>query len=508
MSDKPPVVKKKTGKKPKRKSGTSSPKTPKSHKSSERSSPRPPDSEPVPKLTLPSKLCLMHKKDLKLYCDNREELICEECALNPMYSRYPARVVTIEEAFRVRLSGLYNTLTNYILPKRIQIDSQKYNVGSCLSIVKARKAEIERDMKGEFSAMNERLNFSYGTKQAVLQHDLKELQVDLDRIQHITSLIESSANDQVTFLQRSADLRSLIEMTTSKPFRAIMDVRADDLPTELSKVREITSDYCAVQNLIRVKNELIWKLIHETPKPREINEASQRELAEWARLTEKYTQELRRFQICCEYCNCMMSEETVNTNCPKNLRGEARGSNLRLQGTGRHYFTDEPRPTVRSSSPATKDSEVSLKDIARIVRQKSIPLHGLLLQQDRTKEGKLKSQEFIETIIQVFEVTKAQATDLTVKFDKKRTGVVKYIKFVRCVSEEIISEGLGSLLDALRVCDGELHGVVSEEVFIGALSDGGVVVEDLSVFKGIELDGDGNVDYLRFITDFREKNRQ
>ena len=79
---------------------------------------------------------------------------------------------------------------------------------------------------------------------------------------------------------------------------------------------------------------------------------------------------------------------------------------------------------------------------------------------------------------------------------------------MRCVSEEIISEGLGSLLDALRVCDGELHGVVSEEVFIGALSDVGVVVEDLSVFKGIELDGDGNVDYLRFITDFREKNRQ
>ena len=507
MSDKPPVAKKKLGKKPIRKSGTSSPKTPKSHKSSERSSPRLPDTEPPPKPFASPSLCQIHKKDLKFYCDSREELICEDCASNPMYSRYPSCVVTIEEAFRVRLSGLYNTLTNCIMPKRLQIDSQKYRVGSFLSLVKARKAEIERDMKGEFSAMNERLNFSYGTKQAVLQHDLKELQVDFDRMQHIIALVESSANDQVAFLQRSADLRSLIEMTASKPLRAMAEVRADDLPTELTRVREIASDYCAVQNLARVKDELIWKLLQDSARPTGVDEASQRELAEWARLAEKYTQELRRLQISCEYCNCLMSEETVNTNCPKNIRGEARGTSTRLQGTGRHYFTDEPRKSLRSFSPATKDSEVPIRDIARIVAQRAVPLQGLFVQQDPGREGRVKSKEFSEVVGNALELTKGQATDLAGKFDKKRKGVVEYRKFVRCVNEEIMKEGLGGMLDALRAGDEELHGVVSQEGFIEILRGIGVVVEDLSVFKGIELDGNGNVEYLRFITDFRKRTR-
>lgn len=347
MSEKPPVPKKKVSKKPKRKSGTSSPKTPKS-KSSETSSPRPPDSEPLPKSFLPSRLCLIHKKELKKYCDNREELICEECALNPSYSRYPCKVVTLEEAFRMRLSGLYNVLNNYILPKRLQVAGQQIKVGECLATVKTKKSEIERDMKGEFSAMNERLNFSYGTKQAILQHELKELQIDLDRIQHIISLIESSANDQVAFLQRSSDLRSLMDLALSKPFRVSIDIHSEDLPKELNKVREIINEFPAMQQLVKVKDEMVWKLLHENQSPKEMDEAYQRELAEWARLTEKYTQELRKFQINCEYCACGLSEETVNTNCSKNLKGENR-KNSRLQGTGRHFFTDDPRPDLGNS---------------------------------------------------------------------------------------------------------------------------------------------------------------
>ena len=257
MSEKPPVAKKKVGKASKKKSGTSSPRTPKSRKSSEASSPKPLEVEPIPKLYLSSKMCPIHKKELKLYCDNQEELICEDCALRPSYSRFPSKIIKVEEAFRLRLSGLYNTLNNYILPKRSHIDIQKENVTSVLAHVKERKCEIERDMKGEFSAMNERLNFSYGTKHAVLQNDLNELQIDLDRIHHIINMVESSSNDQISFLQRQTDLKNLIDLSLSKPFRLKIDVRSDDLPVELNRVREIVTEYNALQQLIALKDELI-----------------------------------------------------------------------------------------------------------------------------------------------------------------------------------------------------------------------------------------------------------
>ena len=356
MSEKPPIAKKKKGKKSKKQSGTSSPKTPKSHKSSENSSPKP-EIESVPPLFLSTKICSMHKKELKLYSENKEELICEDCSSDPSYMRYPSKISKIEDAFRMRVTGLYNVLTNYIMPKRSQIETQKSNVESCINAVKLRKTEIERDMKGEFSAMNERLNFSYGTKQAVLHNDLKDLRLDLDRIEHIINIVESSARDQISFLQRSTDLKGLIDLSLSKPIRINMDITSSDLPKELNKVREVVGDFPAVRELIKVKDEIIWKILHEKPSDRDVNDAVQKELVEWARLAEKYTQELKRFQINCEYCGCPLSEETVNTNCAKNLRGENRGQIARLEGTGRHYFSDQPKVSYREKEENMPDKE-------------------------------------------------------------------------------------------------------------------------------------------------------
>lgn len=505
MSDKPPAFKKKAVKKTKKKSGTSSPKTPKSH-TSEPSSPRL-DPDFVPRLPLSSKICAMHKKELKLYSDTNEALICEDCAMMPNFTRYPSKNIGVDEAFRVRLSGLYNILNNYVLPKQGQLKGQKGKVEGCLADLKNNKGQIEKDMKGEFSAMNERLNFSYGTKQAVLQHDLKELQLDLDRAEHIINIVEGSASDQISFLQRSADLRNLIDLVLSKPFRVTIDVDANDMPKELVKVREIASDFEALKNLINIKDELIWKLIHEKPSQRDINESAQRELAEWARLTEKYTQELRKFQINCEYCGCALNEENVNSNCHKNLRGESRGPVQRLQGTGRHYFTDQPRPSFRSSSPATKESDISIKDLARIVKQKSIPLQRLFLQEDVNRAGSVQTKDFSDIISSTLELTKSQIADLASKFDKKKLGLVKYSKFVKQICEEIIKENVKSLLDAFRYSDEELEGVVSADIFLKILADFGVVLENPKILKFVEIDDDGNIEYLSFINDLVRKKR-
>jgi Ca2+-binding EF-hand superfamily protein len=451
-----------------------------------------------------SKVCPVHKKEFNLFSDTREELICEDCALAPAHSRYPAKVVKTDEAFRVRLSGLYNVLNNYVLPKQTQISAQKARVETCLAAVKAKKAEIEKDMKGEFSAMNERLNFSFGSKQAVLQHELKELQLDLDRINHIVMIVESSASDQVSFLQRSSDLKSLIDLSLSKPFKVRVDVDSSDMPKELSKVREIVSDYSAIKNLIQLKDELIWKLLHEKPNPKELNEATSRELAEWARLAEKYSQELKRFQVSCEYCNSPLNEETVNSNCGKNLKSESRG---RLAGTGRHFFSDNPKRSVRSSSPATKENEISIKDLARLIKQKMIPLHKIFLQEDPNRTGYVKIKDFVDITQNLFEISKPQASELASKFDKKKTGQVLYEKMVRMVCEENILDSKKEILAYFREIDLEFDGVVSVNEFLNGLAKFGAVLEGLKVLKQVEVDESGNVEYLVFINDVVKRNR-
>ena len=48
---------------------------------------------------------------------------------------------------------------------------------------------IERDMKNEFSAMQERLNSACGSKVAILTHDINELNNDLDRINFVITSV-------------------------------------------------------------------------------------------------------------------------------------------------------------------------------------------------------------------------------------------------------------------------------------------------------------------------------
>lgn len=103
--------------------------------------------------------------------------------------------------------------------------------------IKRSKMGTERDMKSEFSAMNERLNAVCGSKLAILQHDLTDLQSDVDRVNNIITTVETCSHDTVNFLRRSVEIRDAIEMAISKPFRTEINVYPEELPTELSEIR-------------------------------------------------------------------------------------------------------------------------------------------------------------------------------------------------------------------------------------------------------------------------------
>jgi hypothetical protein len=96
---------------------------------------------------------------------------------------------------------------------------------------------IERDMKGEFSAMNNRLNAEYGSRVAILEHAVSALQTDLNRINDVINRVETG-QDYVTFLQESKEIRGQIEMCLAKTVPTDIPMPADGLPYELGELRE------------------------------------------------------------------------------------------------------------------------------------------------------------------------------------------------------------------------------------------------------------------------------
>lgn len=314
--------KKKSGKKPARKS-SSSPKSAKSGKSKNSSERSSPVQDRVPEFSGIS--CFRHRKEVKFFCEIHEEVLCDECLTSSPYTTSQSKILKLDEAYRKRFSSAYQVLNSSIVPKRDQISAQISRLSAKLEEVREAKSLIEKDMKGEFSAMNERLNSDFGSKVALLEYDIGELQADLDRIDYIVNSIQSANSDIQGFLAKFSNIRDTTDLILAKPFRTEVNIDPETLPKELIEIRENVLQYPALKSLLKTKDEIIFKLIHENENYGKVDDQTQKELAEWAKLTEKFSIELAKYRMVCEYCNCVLDNNSVNSNCARN-------------SGNRHYF--------------------------------------------------------------------------------------------------------------------------------------------------------------------------
>ena len=78
-----------------------------------------------------------------------------------------------------------------------------------------------------------------------------------------------------------------------------------------------------MEQLCQLKDEIIWKLMVDNQdintKVKEINEKSKLEIEKWAKLSEKYVSELKKYNLFCIFCGCALDENTVNSSCEKNF---------------------------------------------------------------------------------------------------------------------------------------------------------------------------------------------
>ena len=386
--------------------------------------PSPQYQQPQPSKPIPVRTCVHHNQALKYYCEACEEPTCEECHNSGPHNTELHRVATLQEAFNARYnylgSGNYKTLLEKRDKLLAQLDKVDYRIGEIRSV----SSIIERDIKTEYAGMLEKLKSAEGVKQAILQHDMAEIQKDIERIDSIFDAIDEYLQgdlrgDYVGFLIKFREMHEYIEYAITKPFKAKIDVVPNDLPRELTERRKMLEKAEQCESLLKLKDEIIWNLIQEKKKLSkmaeiDLDKAVQQEWNEWARLIEKYCEELLKYQLVCAHCGGALDELTVNSACPANSPDSKRSETkhtaeeppLDSKGNGKHFFGKPLKQAGNQSflakvmvDPRALSAFNALKDGGK---EKIVELRRRISEIDKDGRDEIGTAEFRDALLAIY----------------------------------------------------------------------------------------------------------
>ena len=178
--------------------------------------------------------CIWHHKQLTLYCETREEPLCEEC-LSSQYKNLSSKIIPIDEAYRYRISSIYNTLSTHLFGRKEQLEAQS-------------------------------------------RSDKQSLVSDLENINDIISELASADRDLVKFLMNYRKIKYSLETAISKPFRSDIKTKPTDLPRELEDIRGLSAKCINLQALVEFKNDMIWNFLHDRVPTCKVTKEIEKEL--------------------------------------------------------------------------------------------------------------------------------------------------------------------------------------------------------------------------------------
>jgi hypothetical protein len=315
------------------------------------------------------KLCYHHNTPLKFYCESCEEPICHECQMIGPHNSKLHRISNIFESFRKKFSYINNLVNKSLLGKYDQLTNQIQAIEFIIDEIKTMKNSIEREIRTEYSAMIENLRSAEGKKLAILQYESAILSKDINKIQDIINSINdiqySDSPDMIGFLIKYKMINENVELCISKPFkRGVEEFTLDDFPRELEEKNSKIDKYNKMKKLLKAKDDIIWNLILERKAREEkeilkLKEKTHNEISEWAKLSDKYAMELKKFHLLCHFCGCYMDENTVNSLCMNNSDGAEHGQftvvnkvPVEMLNTKRHFF-NPPKEDKKKATMST-----------------------------------------------------------------------------------------------------------------------------------------------------------
>ena len=303
------------------------------------------------------KTCYLHSgQSLKLFCESCEEPICHECQMIGPHNNKLHKVVNIIDSYRKKLNYVNLINNKNINNKYNQLMNQIQYLDNISKQIKEVKSSIEKNIRKEYGQMIDNLNSFEGKKLAIINYESSNLQKNLNDISEIINylnqIILSDQPDMIDFLLKYKQINEKVEDILAKPIKTKYNIVKDDFPHELEEKNKKIKNCENLEQLCQLKDEIIWKLMTDTEvniNIKEINEKSKMEIEKWAKLSEKYVNELRKYNLNCKFCGCALDENTVNTSCEKNFNIEGQElidvqnsiNNKSFEGiigSKRHYF--------------------------------------------------------------------------------------------------------------------------------------------------------------------------
>ena len=279
-------------------------------------------------------------------------------------------------------------LSSGLLNKRDLQLAQLQRLSYRMDEIKYVKNIIEKDVQGEFGGVVDRLRNAEGQKIAILQNEMAQLQNEIEKIDGLVNEYNKVRDDAPEMMLRARAIKDNVDGLITKPFKRNIDVIPDDLPRELSDLRQLLARASSIKGLLKMRDTVIFQL-HQDKKVSEklaidnFNTMASEEVNSWAKLTDKYAEDVKKFQLICFYCAEALTEENVNEPCLLNKNKElnsafggftAKAPKDKYHGNLRHFFS-EPGQEIFTSGLAFQNLQSMFSE-----EQTSMLKKGLMLQ--------------------------------------------------------------------------------------------------------------------------------
>jgi palmitoyltransferase len=135
--------------------------------------------------------------------------------------------------------------------------------------------------------------------------------------------VVNGAPDMLGFLHKFRQLNENIEYCATKQMKVEIDVYPNDLPRELAERRVLMEHYEEQRKLLKFKDDVIWKLSQQLKQKYdqfqdEFDKETRHEMNEWARLVDRFANELKKYELVCAFCGQHLSPDNINAECVQN----------------------------------------------------------------------------------------------------------------------------------------------------------------------------------------------
>jgi len=320
--------------------------------------------------------CHHHDLPLRLFCETCHEPICKECQRIGPHNTQLHSIGSLFGIYKKFIDIGKSYLNGPLKEKSFKIEELMIQIDNLLNENKDKAKEMLHGISLEYENIIENIIKIDGNKKAELSFNASELQKDIINIQNILDLInkkninyfnsdnggekfplEEDENDKIiNFLLQYKSLVSDIDMIISKPTNKILTKEDEEKilkwPKELNDTKEKLLNYQKLKKLLKVKDDIIWKLLttpyeERNPELLEVERKTNEEIAKWTQLIEKTKLELSKYNLVCHFCGIPL-EHGMNTQCPlnnseypyenKNLTNEIPPQNY--IGMNSHFFSE------------------------------------------------------------------------------------------------------------------------------------------------------------------------